>query len=88
MGWVARIQWYNLVETDDWGNRYYSLMSGPSDVISVNSFIRVGTRKEFKLKRAANSRYMITSALHETIMKYSDEALYEVEKHEIKRSSK
>ena len=86
--WVARIQWYNLVETDDWGNRYYSLMRGPSDVISVNSFIRVGMRTEFKLERAANSRYMITSALHETIMKYSDETLYEVEKHEIERSSK
>ena len=74
--------------TDDWGNRFYSLMSGPSDVISVNSFIRVGTRKEFKLKRVANSRYVITSDEHASIMRYSDENVYEVEEHEIKRSSK
>ena len=80
---VARIQWFNLVLTDDWGNRYYFL-----DVISVNSFIRVRTRKEFKLKRVANSRYVITSDEHASIMRYSDENEYEVEEHEIKRSSK
>lgn len=85
--WVALIQWFNLESIDGANNRYYSLMSGTSDVISVNSFIRVGRRKEFQLQRA-RIRYVITSDLHESIMKYSDEDVYEVGADEIERSSK